>query len=82
MNGFAFGGPIQPFLQIGKELGRLGLLAGLNQGKQLFLRGARGLQQNPVEFATTYRGASLFGGGSCVCHKGQICRNPGSSVNP
>lgn len=82
MNGLAFGGTIQPFLEIRKMLGRLIFLSGLNQGNDLLLGIAGCLQENTVDLTAAERGTGLFGGRSCVGHKRKECLRHRSPVNP
>jgi len=82
VNRLSFGGTIQPLLQFRKELHRFVLLAGSNQGQQLFLGIPSMVQKTPIYHTTPKRGASLFCSRSSICHKGKECPNPLPHVNP
>jgi len=82
VDGFAFGGAVQPLLEIREMLGCLIFLSGLNQGNYLFLGVASRLQEDAVNLAAAEGGAGLFGGRGSVGHKQKECLKHQSPVNP
>jgi len=60
---------IQPLLQFGKELNRFFLLAGSDQGQNLFLGIPRLIQKTTIHHTTPKRGPGLFCSRSSICHK-------------
>jgi hypothetical protein len=82
MNRFAFGCPIQPTLQFGKEFGGFRFFTGTDQSQELFLRPPSRVQKTTIHLPTTQGGAGLFGGGCSVGHKVKQCPKEGVDVNP
>lgn len=82
VNGFAFGGTVQPLLEIRKMLGGLIFLSGLNQGNHFFLGVTSSLQEDAINLAAAKCGAGLFGGRGSVSHKPKECLKHRFPVNP